>query len=202
MKKAFLVLAGCLFPIEFAFGQPDDNSIKMISTYSSENLEVSDILAFEKIDYYKIVFAGSSLIDKNYFFIVKEIWNGEITKIDTLINTAKNARLGKLNSDSLKVRIMAKKASDNKLKMSFRFPRLGMESTFKAIDSDDYSLRDIGRNLKIEPNEPFYALAYILPYEKDGYKMYCDVEYSDINVEKWGKTFGIVHYILFEMKFE
>ena len=41
----------------------------------------------------------------------------------------------------------------------------------------------------------------LLPYEKDGYKQYCAVESSDIEIESWGKEFGIKHYILFEMNF-
>lgn len=201
MKKAFQTFTVFIFIVGFVFGQNNGNSIKMISEYSSKDLEISDLLAFDKIDYYKITFIGSTLIGKDYYLIVKEIWNGEITKTDTLINSAKNNRLGKLQDDSLNIRIIAKKISNNKLKLRYKFPHLTMESIFDAIESDDYSLRVIGVNMKIEPNKPFYALAYILPYEKDGYKQYCAVENSDIEIENWGSEFGIKHYILFEMIF-
>lgn len=51
----------------------------------------------------------------------------------------------------------------------------------------------------IETGKPFYAFAYILPYEKDGYKYYCAVESSGKDIEQWGAEFGIKHYILFEI---
>ena len=44
-------------------------------------------------------------------------------------------------------------------------------------------------------------LPNILPYEKDGFKYFCAVDNSGIDVENWGKEFGIEHYIIFEMKF-
>jgi len=56
--------------------------------------------------------------------------------------------------------------------------------------------------MEIEPGKEFYALAYILPYEKDGWKMYCAVDSSGKDVESWGKEFAIEHYLVFEMKFE
>jgi hypothetical protein len=201
MIKAFQTFTVFISIVGFVFGQNNENSIKMISEYSSKNSEIGDLFAFDKIDYYKITLIGSTLIGKDYYLIVKEIWNGEITKTDTLINSAKTKRIGKLQDDSLNIRVIAKKISKNKLKLIYLFPHLTMESIFDAIESDDYSLRVIGVNMKIEPNKPFYALAYILPYEKDGYKQYCAVENSDIEIENWGSEFGIKHYILFEMIF-
>jgi len=50
----------------------------------------------------------------------------------------------KLLSDTLQLKVIAKKTPDDKLKMNFRFSRFGIERKFDAIDSDDYSLRDIG----------------------------------------------------------
>jgi len=202
MKTLTLTFAFLLSAI-LAFGQVDDESgIKMISDYSSDNSEIRDILSFEKIDYYKLKFVGSKLIGKDYSLIVKEIWNGEIKKTDTLVNTAKHERMEKLSFDTLNLKVIAKKTPDDKLKMNFRFSRFGIERKFDAIDSDDYSLRDIGTKMEIEPGKEFYALAYILPYEKDGWKMYCAVDSSGKDVESWGKEFAIEHYLVFEMKFE
>lgn len=65
----------------------------------------------------------------------------------------------------------------------------------------DYSLRSLHRGLVIEPGTRFYALAYILPYEADGSKIYCAVDTSGKDVESWGKEFGIPHFLIFEMSF-
>lgn len=202
MKSTIYFMTFLIFVSSNVMAQTKENQIKMTSVYSSDNSEIKDILMFENIDYYKLKFAGSELIGKDYSMIVKEIWNGKIKNIDTLVNSAKNNRLEKLNTHELEFKVIAKKTPDNKLKMLFKFPWFGMERKFDSIDSEDYSLRDVGTDFEIEPGKPFYALAYILPYEKDGWKMWCAVESSGKDIENWGKEFGIEHYLVFEMKFE
>ncbi len=204
MKKLCeLLLSGMLSLVALgAFGQKQNSSIQMLSDYSSDNPDLRDLLFFEGIDYYKIKFVGAALAGKDYVLVAKEIWNGEIKKIDTLVNTAKNSRMEKLSTDTLNLKVIAKKKDEHTLKVSFRFPEFLTERTFEATPSDDYSLRDVGKQLAIEPGRKFYALAYILPYEKDGWKLWCAVDSSGKDIESWGKAFGIVHYLVFEMKFE
>ena len=89
--------------------------------------------------------------------------------------------------------------------MKFKFPRFSTNKEFKATKSKDYSLRNIAdeSNLDIQYNEPFYLLAYILPYEReDGSKSWCEVGTAGKDLENWGNKFGIKHYLLFEMTFE
>jgi hypothetical protein len=198
MKKIFLPLF--LFPL-ITFSQMD-NGIKMTTEYGSENQDLQDILTFEKIDYYKVYFTGSDLKDKNFYLIVKELWDGVITNIDTIANTSKNERLKTIADDTFNLRVTAKKMPNKKLKLLFRFPQFGVEKTYRATDSDDYSLRDVGTKLKIEYDKEFSAFAYILPYEKNGWKMWCAVESSGKEIEGWGTEFGLKHYLIFEMKFE
>ena len=201
MKRSILIFSFLLLNI-LAFGQvKNSREIVMLSDYSSENTEIRDILHFEGIDYYKLKFVGSELMGKDYSLVAKEIWKGELKKTDTLFNTAKNKRMEKLSTDSLSLKVIAKKTFDSKLKMTFIFPEFGFERKFDATTSDDYSLRDIGTHVKIEPGKKFYALTYILPYEKDGWKLWCAVDSSGKDVELWGKEFGIEHYIVFEMIF-
>ena len=101
------------------------------------------------------------------------------------------------------LKIFAKHTNDNKLKMTFKLPRLSTTKKFNATKSDDYSLRIIPKNnkTKIIYGEKFYLLAYILPYEKDGNKYYCAVESSGVDIENWGEKIGIKHYLVFEMIF-
>ena len=109
-----------------------------------------------------------------------------------------------INDSIFKIRVISKFVKDSKLKMKFIFPGFIISKEFDAIDSEDYSLRNIIKNnrSKIEPGEYFYIFAYLLPYEKGGNKYWCKVENSNAEVENWGVKFGIKHYLIFEMKFE
>ena len=196
MKKIILTQILILTSI-ISFSQ----EIKM-TTERVENKELQDLLSFENIDYFNVTFSGKSLIGKDYLLISKEIWNGVVTKTDTIVNSSKNERIPKIEKDSFSYKVISKKTVDNFLKMKFRFPQFGMTKKYRAINSEDYSLRDFGTGSKIKAGQNFYALAYILPYEKDGWKMWCAVESSGNDIENWGKEFGIEHYLIFEMKFE
>jgi hypothetical protein len=79
---------------------------------------------------------------------------------------------------------------------------VGMTRKYDATNSEDYALRDIGSNIKIEKGKFFPAFAYILPHIDGNWKEYCAVDKSGLNVEEWGRKFKLKHYIIFEMKFE
>lgn len=182
------------------------NDIKMTSDYGSNNSEIADILQFEGIEYLKLSFAGKELANKSYHLSVKDIWNGEIKSDSTIINSAEMPfeQLQKINDTIFRLKVISKLTKDNKLKMTFKFPRFSTTKEFDAIKSNDYSLRNVAESsaMDIIYNEKFYLLAYILPYEKDGSKYWCAVESSGKDIENWGKEFGIEHYLVFEMIFE
>ncbi|MGG5485808.1 hypothetical protein EVU94_05000 [Flavobacteriaceae bacterium 144Ye] len=192
--KPFLIF---LFLTNLIYGQ----DVKMTTEYSSENQDVSDMLNFESIDFWKIKFTGKDITDKSFILTVKEMWDGKIKSTDTIINTSKYPKNSEVKSDTLKLKVMAKRTDEPKLKLWFRFPKFVIKKKYDAIMSDDYSLRNTGVREKIEYGKNFYFLTYILPYEKDGFKFWCDVDDSGKNVEDWGKEFGIKHYVIFEMKF-
>lgn len=196
MKNIFVILVLFLLSI---ISQGQD--IVMTTEYAQSE-EVQDLLSFENIDYYKIKFSGESLVGKNYMLISKEIWNGSIAKTDTLVNSFENDRIDIISDDSLSFKVFSRLTSDNFLKMNFSFPRFSVDRKFKATDSEDYSLRDQGVNEKIFVGKKFYALAYILPYEVGEMKMWCAVEESGKDIEKWGEEFNLEHYMIFEMMFQ
>ena len=206
MKKNILFLA-CLSLTAFLFGQNADHGLKLISKYSADNPEFQDILQFEGIDYWKLKFVGKELKDKSYHLTVKEIWDGKVLSDTTVVNSAEIGveQLKKVNDTTLTISVISKHTNENKLKMTFKFPRFRVSKEFDAIDSDEYSLRSIAEESKLEIgyNKKFYLLAYILPYEReDGSKSWCEVGTSGKDIENWGKKFGIKHYLLFEIKFE
>lgn len=183
------------------------SGLNMETEYASDTIELRDLLSFEGIDYMKIKFFGKELKGKSYHLTVKEIWNGKVVSDTTVLNskTLGIPQFETLTDSVLKMRVISKRTQDNKLKLTFKFPRFSVTKSYDAIASDDYSLRNLAdeSNLKIGYHEKFYFLAYILPYEReDGSKSWCEVGTSGDAIEKWGETFGIEHYLLFEMKFE
>lgn len=185
----------------------DTAGIKMETEYASKNEDIRDILHFEGIDYMKIKFSDAQLIGKSYKLSVKEIWDGKVVSDSVVINS-KNIGVKEfetLKDSVLQIKVISKLTAENKLKMTFMFPRFRVTKLYDAIKTEDYSLRNIAdeSNLQIRYIEPFYLLAYILPYEReDGSKSWCEVGTAGDDIEKWGEKFGIKHYLLFEMIFE
>ncbi|EKB54206.1 hypothetical protein [Bergeyella zoohelcum] len=180
------------------FGQ----EIKIESKYGAHNKELRDILSFEGIDKINVKFIGKQIKNKHFKIFVKHIWEGKITQVDTLIDTRELFKKSIIESDTLSFNAMAKKATENQVKVAFNFKQFGNSKMYDATKSFDYSFRLIGDKVKIQLGKAFPLFAYILPYEKDGWKLYCAVDSSGKEVEKWGEEFGIAHYIIYEMIFE
>lgn len=206
MKKVIWIFV-LLSIINLSFGQELDAELKMISDTYSENSEITDILKFEGINYLKIKFIGKKLKNKTYHLTVKEVWDGKITSEKTIVNSndAPYDALKKINDSILNIKVISKLTNDNKLKMTFILPHFSINHEFNATESDDYSLRNVAQESKMDIvyNKKFYLLTYILPYDKgNGTKSWCDVGTDGKDIENWGKKFGIKHYLIFEMKFE
>jgi hypothetical protein len=205
MKKLIII-----FVMTFTamlYGQMEmPKKIIMASEYLSENKDISDLLFFEGIEFYKLKFTGENLKGATYKIVAKEIWNGKIITTSLVTDSAiiDIPEFAKIKDTIFEMKVISKLTHDNTLKMSFKFPRYGKNLEYKAIKSNDYSLRNIAENNStlIEPGKKFYLFAYILPYEIDGAKYWCAVENSGKNIENWGKEFGIEHYIVFEMCFD
>lgn len=186
---------------EVDFNNP--SGLKMETEYASSNEELRDVLFFEGIDYLKIKFSDKALSNKSYKLTVKEIWDGKI-KSETVIVDSKTIgvkQMETINDSVFKMKVISKHTNENKLKMTFKFPRFSVTKTYDATVSSDYSLRNLAdeSNLDISYNNPFYLLSYVLPYEReDGSKSWCQVGTSGDAIENWGTKFGIKHYLLFE----
>ena len=205
MKNAlcFVVLLFALSNMAHAQLANEASRINLSVKYGSAHADVQDILSFENIDLFKLAFKGEPLINSDFILVAKEIWNGKITKVDTLFSSAEDYQENTITSDSLYLKVIGKKRIGKELKMLIKFPWFSLDRKFNAVDSEDYSLRILKRdkNTPIQLNSPFNLLAYMLPYEEKGWKKYCAVEDSGVDVENWGKRFGIEHYLVFQMEF-
>jgi len=202
---ACLLLANCAFAQVKNEGKTND--LKMTSKFGSENKDLFDILMFENIDYYKINFTGKELKNKTYKITVKEIWDGKVKSESTVFDSKEMAEmsLDKVNDTTLSLKVISKLTPKNKIKISFVFNRFSNTKEYDAIESDDYSLRNLAdeSKLPIGYGKKFHFMSMILPYKRaDGSKSWCEVGSSGKDIENWGKKFGIKHYLLFEMIFE
>jgi len=53
-----------------------------------DNEVLSDLMAFQGIEYYDLIFKGEALPDKKFIFTAKEIWGGQLKNIDTIIDSS------------------------------------------------------------------------------------------------------------------
>jgi len=197
-KYLFIILFFCVA----ATAQKKESSIKMTGDPQPwGSKDMYRLASWQGIHYEKAKFSGKELKGKYYYVVSKEIWNGKIKKTDTLFNTQKSSYFEPINTDTLAFSVMGGKSSDRSLKVEFLFDRLSIHNNFLAVDTDEYSLRILDRLATVKPGKPFYAFAFILPYQEKGNKYYCAVESSGKDIEEWGTEFGIEHYILFEMCF-
>jgi len=208
MKK-FVLLSIIMLTItsSASFAQQKTQLLKMKSTYGSDNKDLLDLLRFEGVDFHQIKFSGNDLKGKTYKITVKEFWGGKLKSEQKVIDTKdlSDAGLDKITDTILNMKVIAKMTPQNKIKISFTSDRFSNTKEYKAIKSDDYSLRNLAdeSKLPIGYGENFYFMAMILPYErKDGSKSWCEVGSNGKDIENWGKKYGVKHYLLFEMKFE
>ncbi|WP_343530873.1 hypothetical protein [Pedobacter sp.] len=201
MKKKLLCLATILVLLNMAKAQkPTEGAVKMTADYGPANEEARVIVDFQGVEYYKVKLMGTQLKATKVLLYCKEMWNGKVKKVDTLIKKLDFKNLTNAKGDTLSFSVLGRRV-DDKLQVLFRFPRLGVNKKYQSLKTDNYSLRVLGNHYKIELNKSFPVFAYILPYEKDGWLMYCAVDQSGENVEDWGKKFGIKHYLIYEMAF-
>lgn len=215
MKKIIII---CLLITNYAYAQVEkavistqlpamSTGLKMTSTYGFKEAEMLDWMRFENIDYYLIKFTGAELKTKSYTITVKEIWNGKV-KSESVVLDSKNLKdmgFDKVGDTVLTMKVMGKLTTENKLKISFIFPRFSNTKEYEATASKDYSLRNLADESKLDIgyDKNFHFLAYILPYKrKDGSTSWCEVGGSGKDIENWGKKFGIKHYLLFDLKLQ
>ncbi|NJI72729.1 hypothetical protein HCX49_05885 [Sphingobacterium kitahiroshimense] len=198
MAKLFLILL--LLPLSI-YAQIFNN-IKMESSYGAQNNELKDLMTFNQIEQYNVSFIGEQIRGKHFKILSKEIWDGKIKKVDTLINTSNLNGVGTIDTDTLRFKIIGQKYLQNKLKVFFRFEKFGVQRLYNATKSDNYSLGDFSGQFTIVPGQFFPIFNYILPYEENGMLKWCEVEKSGFDPYSWGKKFNIKHYLIFEMIFD
>ncbi len=208
MRKNILTLL--LFGISIvSFGQNSSTDLKMSPDYNLNNSDLRDIIGIEGIQFQKAIFSGDSLKGKTFHLKVKEIWDGEIVNDSTIMNSADFPLdyLRKIDDSIFEIKAISKLTSDSKLKINFVFPGFTSHTKFKIHkpQENSYRLRNLisESDLQIGYNKPFILFAHILPFELgNGMASYCEVGQNGKDIDKWGKKYGIKHYLVFELEFK
>ena len=213
LKKVFVLSILSLVCLSFqAFAEEEE--LKMFAIDSELPSAFWYYLSFEGIKYHQIGFSGKDIKGKYLTLFAKDIWNGKVKKIDTLLD--RNLYMGQfpIDDDTTIISVICKQISKNEMRISFMFPRFKLrDRIYKTTNSKGYDLRSYAlfedghgcapiEDLRIKYNKPFPAFSYMLPYEKDGSGYYCEVDARVKDIYDWWKIFKIKHYIIFEMTVE
>ena len=207
MKKLlFLLLVLSVFS---ARAQTDSTFARAIFGFKEE--ETQELAFVMNVEKYTISFKDALLKGKVFNFTMKEYKEGVLVNTKKFITNDSQKdfyRFDKI-ADSLVIKAYALQKSANRTKVTIRFPRVGKNIDFDVsmTDADRYSLRtdilDYKNGLtKIPVNRSFPFLVYTLPYESDGFLLYCSLAQSKVPVEQWYQKFKIKHFAVFELKIE
>lgn len=207
MKKLlFLLLSLSLFSAQ---AQIDSTLAKAVFGFTSE--ETQELAFVMNVEKHTISFNDVKLRGKVFNFTMKEYKEGVLINTKKFITNDSQKDFYRFDkvSDSLTIKAYALQKSDSKTKVIIRFPRVGKNIDFdvSAKDADKFSLRTDILDYKngftrIPINQPFPFLVYTLPYESDGFLLYCSLAQSKVPIDQWYKKFKIKHFAVFELTIE
>lgn len=191
---------------QILIGQTID-SVQVKLKYGADDPDLKFYMMANKIDLYKIKIANSTSRPVKFTIVSKEIWDGNITKVDTLMSAKYFNKLSLNTGDSLNLSVLTSHITSDSIRFNFDFNRAGSTYVkFSKSKSESYSLRDgvlsNGRQIKLSSNGVYPLLVYSLPYEDPkypGYLFYCKLTGENISPLDWYEKYGIKHYIIFDL---
>ena len=185
---------------------PADDQVKISLEPNNMNEDMRTLFQFENISQYEFKFDGNAVKNKNFVLRMKEFRDGKLVNTETLFDEGYN-RILKVDSTSFSLKLLTK-VEGTDLKVWLKGSRFGSKKTHFKLDENNatrYVTKDFMGSIDhhtLNINEPFYLLATITPYIKeDGSGQYCQVAYSGMDPEDFGKNFDIPHYFLIQMEF-
>lgn len=205
---AGLVALFCLLLHQPGHAQPNDSTTITVN-WDMQSAELRDVLRLQDIDYFSVAFTDTSLRGKHFKIRSKEYRNGKLTATrDHFTETDYPAAFAFHNdSASFGFKVLAHQSQKKQTHFMFQFDRVGLNPTYKSRNTPLYSLRDatgsLGEPVRVPLHTPFPLLVYSLPYvdpkHPDLYQ-YCALTQDAVPPSEWGKTFGVKHYIVFELE--
>jgi hypothetical protein len=174
--------------------------------YGSDIVMVDQLMDFEGITAMKVKFKGNAINGKFYQVSAMEYKDGKFVK-STMLFDGTEVDIFQIDSDSMQFNIFSK-FEKNRLKLQVKSDRFSSKVNYLKLydNKHGYALKDFELGYKVvnvSIIEPIYILGVITPsIHKDGSSSYCEVAYSKVNPETFGKQFNIPHFYLIEVVFK
>lgn len=185
---------------------PEKDQIKIELKMGVEDEDLQTFFDFENIAHFSFKITGPALKNKAFVIRIKEFKNGELIKTETLFDE-RGSDFFKTDSTSMSFKLLTRLDNKN-LKTWIRGEKFGSKKSYFELEEKNkarYATKDFigGKDYLVENiKKPFYLLAIMTPYiTETGAGQYCQVAYSDIDPENFGKHFDIPHYFLIQMEF-
>jgi hypothetical protein len=189
-----------------ASAQPvDSTTVKAV--FGSANPELQELMAVIGVEKQHIELDDPRLKGKFFSLTAQEYRHGVA---QPAVNLTSRKVLFQLDSNGkLAFDVYARAVDATTLEAFFRFARVGQSQQYKseANQARQYSFRTdvlpyVKGQTKIPVGKKFTFLVYTLPYEKDGYYLYCDLAQSQVPIGEWYKRFGVKHFVAYQLLIE
>lgn len=185
---------------------PKEDQIKIELEMGVENEDLQTLFDFENIAHSSFKITGPAVENKAFVITLKEFKNGEVVQKETLFDE-RGSDFFKTDSTSMSFNLLTK-LDDKNLKTWIRGKKFGSKKSYFGLEEKNkarYATKDFigGKDFLVEDiKKPFYLLAIMTPYiTQSGVGQYCQVAYSGMDPENFGKKFNIPHYFLIQMEF-
>lgn len=206
-RAGYAVLFLLLMSLQ-GFAQSKDSTTITVK-WDMESAELRDVLRLQDIDYFSVAFSDTSLRGKHFKLVSKEYRNGKLTATrDHYAETGYPAAFEfHKDSSAFRFKLLAHQSEKKQAHFMFQFDRVGLNPRYKSKDTDLYSLRDatgsLGDPVQVPLHKSFPLFVYSLPYvdpKKPDLYQYCALTQDAVPPSEWGETYGVKHYIVFEMQ--
>lgn len=180
--------------------------VKITTVFGVSDKELRDILFFEDLDLETLTFDSPDIKDRDYEINLTEYKTGKAGKRVKLFDST-SSEFFKSDSTSLTIKFFSKVTKEEVDMMVVNKHYRSKKQTFRLLPGKGrYVMKDFqgGKDSINAPLEKeFPILAMITPtIHKDGSGSYCEVAYSEVAPENFGKKFNIPHYFMITMKFK
>lgn len=208
IRKCISLFVCFISVVVLCLGQDKDSLIVNLK-YGPTDPDLRFYFSTNNIDLFKVNIKNTSSQQAKVSLLSKEVWNGEVRKIDTVFSWKNDKYFTLKENSNLVFSVLAKEYNSDSIRFNFEFEKYMKTAYFKKTKTNHYSLRDgvlsLGENVKKSNKGIYPLLVYSLPYEDSknpGYLYYCKLTGNDIDPKNWFREYGIKHYIIFDLVLE
>lgn len=202
IRYGLFLLLSIGLPLGTSAQAVDSTTVKAV--FGSASPELQEFMTVLGVEKQHIELNDPRLKGKFFTLTAQEYRHGVAQREVSLTNQKELFQLD--SSGKLAFDVYARAVDATTLEAFFRFARVGQPRQYKAEANQarQYSFRTdilpyVKGQTKIPVGEKFTFLVYTLPYEKDGYYLYCALAQSQVPIGEWYKRFGVKHFVAYQL---